>query len=87
MSTSFIQLLASEKLKGDNFSTWKSNLNTILVTDDLRFVLTEECPLAPSSNANQNVRDAYDRWIKVNDNARVYILASKSMSYQRSMKT
>ena len=29
-------------------------------------------------NASQSVRDAYDRWTKVNDKARVYILASFS---------
>ena len=76
MNTSIVQLLASEKLNGDNYSAWKSNLNTILVVDDLRFVLTEECPQAPALNANRTVREAYDRWVKANDKARVYILAS-----------
>ena len=46
---------AYEKLNGDNYATWKSNLNTILVIDDLRFVLTEECPPNPNSNANRTV--------------------------------
>ncbi|XP_038895830.1 uncharacterized protein LOC120083997 [Benincasa hispida] len=78
MSTSIIQLLASEKHKGDNYGTWKSNINTILVIDDLRFVLTEECPPSPGLNANRTVRDAYDRWVKANEKARVYILASIS---------
>ena len=78
MTNSIVQLLASEKLNGDNYTTWKSNLNTILVIDDLKFVLTEECPPNPNSNANRTARDAYDRWIKANDKARVYILASIS---------
>ena len=78
MTNSIVQLLASEKLNGDNYATWKSNLNTILVIDDLRFVLTEECSPNPSSNANQIVWDPYDRWTKANDKARVYILASIS---------
>ena len=78
MTNSIVQLLASEKLNGDNYNTWKSNLNTILVIDDLKFVLTEECPSNLSSNANQTVRDTYDRWIKANEKARVYILASIS---------
>ncbi|XP_022159023.1 uncharacterized protein LOC111025468 [Momordica charantia] len=78
MSTSIIQLLASDKLNGDNYGIWKSNLNTILVIDDLRSVLTEECPPAPAPNANRTVREAYDRWVKANDKARVYILASIS---------
>ena len=76
MTNSIVQLLASEKLNGDNYTTWKSNLNTILVIDDLRFVLTKECSRNPSSNATRTVRDAYDRWIKENDKARVYILAN-----------
>ena len=59
-------------------ATRKSNLNTILVVDDLKFVLTEERPLAPASNANQNVWKAYDRWVKANQKARVYILANMS---------
>ena len=78
MNSSIIQLLASEKLNVDNYATWKSNLNTILVVDDLRFVLTKECPQTPTSNANQTSREAYDRWIKANEKARVYILASMS---------
>ncbi|TYK03174.1 gag/pol protein [Cucumis melo var. makuwa] len=73
-----VQLLAFEKLNGDNYAAWKSNLNTILVVDDLRFILTEECPQIPASNVNQASRKAYDRWIKANEKARVYILASMS---------
>ena len=52
MSSSIVQLLVSEKLNGNNYPTRKSNLNTILANDDLRFVLAEKCPLNPSSNAN-----------------------------------
>ncbi|KAA0059677.1 gag/pol protein [Cucumis melo var. makuwa] len=78
MNSSIVQLLAFEKLNGDNYAAWKSNLNTILVVDDLRFVLTEECPQTPASNANQTSPKAYDRWIKANEKACVYILASMS---------
>ena len=61
MSSSIVKLLASERLNGDNYATRKSNLNTILVNDDLRFILTDECPLNPGSNANQTIWDAYDK--------------------------
>ncbi|XP_038880329.1 uncharacterized protein LOC120071969 [Benincasa hispida] len=74
----FVQLLASDKLTGDNYATWKLKLNTILVIDDLQCILTKECPPIPSSNANRNVRDAYDRWIRANEKACAYILASIS---------
>ncbi|KAA0055183.1 gag/pol protein [Cucumis melo var. makuwa] len=71
-------IVASKKLNGDNYEAWKSNLNTILVVDDLRFVLIEECPQSAVLNANRANRKAYDRWIKVNEKARVYILANMS---------
>ncbi|XP_038887249.1 uncharacterized protein LOC120077442 [Benincasa hispida] len=38
----------------------------------------EEHPRVPSSTANRNVRDAYDRWVKANEKAQAYILASIS---------
>ncbi|XP_038885834.1 uncharacterized protein LOC120076130 [Benincasa hispida] len=78
MTSSLIQLLAFDKLIGNNYATWKTNLNTILVIDDLQFILTEECPPIPSSNANRTVRDAYNRWIRVNDKVHAYILANIS---------
>ncbi|KAA0032702.1 gag/pol protein [Cucumis melo var. makuwa] len=78
MNSSIVQLLAFKKLNDDNYVAWKSNLNTILVVDDLRFVLTEECSQTPTSNANRTSREAYDRWIKPNEKARVYIFASMS---------
>ena len=71
MNSSIVQLLAFKKLNGDNYAAWKSNLNTILVVDDLRFFLTEECPQTPASNANRTSRKAYDRWVKANEKARV----------------
>ncbi|KAA0047411.1 gag/pol protein [Cucumis melo var. makuwa] len=67
-----------KKHNGDNYVTWKSNLSTILVVDDLRFALTEERPQASASNANRNVREVYDRWVEANEKACVYILASMS---------
>ena len=67
ISSSIVKLLASEKLNDDNYATRKSNLNTILANDDLRFVLIEECPLNLSSNANRTVWDAYDKKSKGKD--------------------
>ncbi|KAA0054742.1 gag/pol protein [Cucumis melo var. makuwa] len=50
----------------------------MILVDDLRFVLTKECPQTPASNANRTNREAYDRWIKANEKACVCILASMS---------
>ncbi|XP_038899062.1 uncharacterized protein LOC120086462 [Benincasa hispida] len=78
MSNSIIQLLASDKFNEEGYSNWKSNINTILVVDDLRFVLTKERPPVPSSTVTRNVRDVYDSCIRANEKARAYILASIS---------
>ncbi|XP_022158062.1 uncharacterized protein LOC111024637 [Momordica charantia] len=78
MSTSIITLLVAQKLNDENYKQWKSNINTILMIDDLRFVLQEDCPQAPAPNATVAVRNIYDRWIKANDKAKVDILASIS---------
>ncbi|XP_038877282.1 uncharacterized protein LOC120069564 [Benincasa hispida] len=78
MASSLVQLLASNKLTGDNYATWKSNLNTILVIEDLQFVLTEECPPVSGSNANRNVQETYVIWIRANEKACAYIPTSIS---------
>ncbi|XP_022154928.1 uncharacterized protein LOC111022074 [Momordica charantia] len=78
MFTSLISLLDTNKLTGDNYPMWKTNLNVILVVDDLYFVLTEACLEAVRLDATKVVRDAYERRIKANSKARVYILANIS---------
>ncbi|TYJ98650.1 gag/pol protein [Cucumis melo var. makuwa] len=78
MSSLIIALLKKDQLTGENYATWKSKLNMILVIADLRFVLMEECHPFPIKYASQSVRDAYDRWTKANDKARLHILASMS---------
>ncbi|XP_038888159.1 uncharacterized protein LOC120078042 [Benincasa hispida] len=78
MTSFLVQLLSSNKHTSDNYATWKSNINTILVIDDLQFILIEEYLPIPSLNANRNVRDAYDRRIMAYEKARACILASIS---------
>ena len=58
-----IALLANEKLSGDNFFKWKSNINIVLICENQKFVLTEECPLEPPANASRTIRERYDSWI------------------------
>ena len=48
-----IALLDNEKLSGDNFVKWKSNINIVLIYQ--KFVLTEECPPEPPANASCTV--------------------------------
>ena len=58
MSSSITQLLKNKKIICENYAT---NLNKILVNNDVHFILMEECPPFPTRNASQNVRDAYNR--------------------------
>jgi hypothetical protein len=78
MVSPIISILSNDKLTGENFVKWKSNMNAILVCEDLKFVLTEECPPEPARNAGQAVRDAHQKWVKANEKARCYLLAGMS---------
>ena len=37
MSSALLQIIANDKLTGDNYTKWKHNINAILVTKDLKF--------------------------------------------------
>ena len=77
-SNPIISLLVNESLTGDNFVKWKSNVNIVLVCENNRFFLTEECPAEPAANAARSVREPYEHWIQANTKARAYMLASMS---------
>ena len=78
MSNPIITLLATKKLDGDNYAKWKSNMNILLVCEDYKFVLAEECPPEPAANASKTAREPFDRWIKANNKAKCFMLASMS---------
>ena len=68
-----IALFSNKKLSGDNFVKWKSNINIVLISENQKFVLIEECPPEPPANASRTVRKRYDSWIHSNN---CYMLAS-----------
>ena len=74
-SNPIIALLANEKLNGDNYVKWKSNINIVLICENQKFVLTEECPPEPHATASRSVREKYDSWQMANNKARCYMLA------------
>ncbi|KAA0040515.1 gag/pol protein [Cucumis melo var. makuwa] len=74
----YLDMLAADKLNGNNYASWKNTINIVLIIDDLRLVLVEECPQVPAANATRTVQEAYERWVKANEKARVYILVSLS---------
>ena len=73
-----ISILSNDKLTGENYVKWKSNMNAILVCEDLKFFLTEERPPEPARNAGQAVCDTYQKWVTVNEKACCYLLAGMS---------
>ncbi|KAG6473764.1 hypothetical protein ZIOFF_067681 [Zingiber officinale] len=78
MGNPIMSLLANNTLTGENFPKWKSNINIVLVSENNRFVLIEECSPVPPANAARAVRELYDRWIASNNKAKAYMLASIS---------
>ena len=47
----------------------------MLICENQKFVLIEECPPEPPANASRIVRERYDSWIHSNNKARCYRLA------------
>ncbi|KAG6538132.1 hypothetical protein ZIOFF_003243 [Zingiber officinale] len=86
MGNPIMSLLANNTLTGENFPKWKSNINIMLVSENNRFVLTEECPPVPPANAARAVRELYDRWIASNNKAKAYMLASMSDALRSKME-
>ena len=48
----------------------------MLICENQKFVLIEECPPNPIANASHTVRERYDSWIHSNNKARCYMLDS-----------
>lgn len=79
-------LLSKDVLTGDNFPKWKSNLNIVLVSESIRFILTEERPPIHTLNASKNLREDYDKWVMANNKAMAYMLASISDGLRTNME-
>ena len=81
-----MSLLPNNTLTRENFLKWKSNINIMLVSENKKFVLTEECPPAPPANATGAAKEQFDRWIASNNRAKEYMLASMSDSLRSKME-
>ena len=72
-----IVILSSEKLNSENFIKWKSNMNIVLICENYKFVLTEECPSESTAKATRTVQDAYDHWINSSQQQSPLLYVSK----------
>ncbi|XP_019241801.1 PREDICTED: uncharacterized protein LOC109221816 [Nicotiana attenuata] len=68
-------ILNQNKLEGPNYVDWKRNLDIVLTAEGYKFVITEEFP-EKLENATDDKVKAYDKWVKADEMARCYILAS-----------
>ena len=71
-------ILKENKLTGPNYIDWKRNLDIVLTAEEYKFVLTEVCPEKPDENSSEEEKEAYKKWVKADEMARCYILASMS---------
>ena len=78
MNNPIVAILSNEKLNGENFDKWKSNMNIMLICENYKFILSEECPLELAANSPRTIREAYDRWIQAHNKARCYMLVAIS---------
>ena len=73
-----LNMLGTDKLNSNNYASWKNTINTVLIIDDLWFVVVEKCPQVPVANAIKNIWEAHEHWVKANEKVQAYILASLS---------
>ena len=76
ISNSITSLLANNILTGKNYHKGKSNINIVLISENIRHVLTEGCPSPPAANAPRRTRDGFENWRMANNKAKGYMLAS-----------
>ena len=78
MTNPIIALLSKDDLTGDNFQKWKSNLNIMLVVENIRYVLNVPKPPLPNNTATRQVKAEFDQWVASNNKAIAYMLANIS---------
>ena len=71
-------ILNQNKLNGQNYVDWKRNLDIVLTVDGYKFVLTTPKPSEPGLDSSKEDKEKFEKWVKANDMAKCYILASVS---------
>ena len=71
-------ILKENKLTGPNYIDWKRNLDIVLTAEGYKFVLMEVCPNVPNSDSSEEEIEYHKKWVKADEMARCYILASMS---------
>ncbi|XP_042409866.1 uncharacterized protein LOC121999226, partial [Zingiber officinale] len=71
-------ILKENRLTGHNYIDWERNLDIVLTAEGYKFVLSEECPETPSNDSTPEEIQYHSKWVKADEMARCYILASMS---------
>ncbi|KAK3008966.1 hypothetical protein RJ639_013383 [Escallonia herrerae] len=69
-----VELSKTEKLNGNNFSTWKRRIRHILFQDKVEYVLDVPYPKEPPLRAGEAAREAFDRFFENDKLARSTLL-------------
>ncbi|XP_062080827.1 uncharacterized protein LOC133785624 [Humulus lupulus] len=85
-SNPILSLLSKELLTGENFMKWKSNINIVVISDNSKFVMTEESSEVPVEGANKFVHHKYEHWQVTNNKAKAYMLASMSNTLRTKLE-
>ena len=90
MSSPLAIILSQNKLTGENFVDWKRNLDIVLTHENHKRALNELCPPKPNDDSTKEEKEDYATWMRSDEVARCFILASMSNVLQQqhsSMKT
>ena len=80
-------ILKENKLTGPNYIDWKRNLGIILTAEEYKFVLLEVCPSVSDKDSSEEEIERHRKWVKADEMARCYILASMSNMLQHQHQT
>ena len=69
-------ILNQNKLTGKNYKDWKRKLFIVLIAKNYKYVLTQPRPPVSAEDAHRNQMRLFEKWQKVNEMAKCYILAS-----------
>ncbi|XP_075101659.1 uncharacterized protein LOC142177095 [Nicotiana tabacum] len=77
-------ILTQNKFEGPNYVDVKQNLDIVLIAEEYKFVLDEVCPEKSGEDSTDDEQKAYQKWVKADEMAQCYSLASMSnvLQYQ-----
>ena len=71
-------ILNQNKLNGQNYVDWKRNLDIVLTAEGYKYVLTTPKPSELTPDSSDEDKEKFEKWVKANNMAKCYILASVS---------